>query len=119
MNELSEFYPYVEMSFIVKNSEIFQKSFGASTSSTAVYEGYDSWLSEWTEAKKIKRKQYLELQLELIESPIKVTRRNAQVNIAYLLHGMFPTWSPADGKDALQKQTAQKSNCIGLSRMLN
>lgn len=42
MNELSEFYPYVEMSFIVKNSEIFQKSFGASTSSTAVYEGYDS-----------------------------------------------------------------------------
>jgi hypothetical protein len=33
MNELSEFYPYVEMSFIVKNADIFQKSFGGSMSS--------------------------------------------------------------------------------------
>jgi hypothetical protein len=32
MNELSEFYPYVEMSFIVKNADIFQKSFGGSMS---------------------------------------------------------------------------------------
>lgn len=32
MNELSEFYPYVEMSFIVKNADIFEKSFGGSES---------------------------------------------------------------------------------------
>ena len=36
-----------------------------------------------------KRIQYLEIQLELIESPVKSTRRGAQANILYLLQGRY------------------------------
>lgn len=37
----------------------------------------------------MKRKQYVEAQLELFESPVAETRRGAQSRLLYLLHGMY------------------------------
>ncbi|RSH81541.1 Factor arrest protein 11 [Saitozyma podzolica] len=73
MSELDEFYPYVEMSHVAQNPERFKGSFKG----------------EWTEAPLAKRKAYMELQLEYIESPVADTRRAAQGRLLYLLQGCF------------------------------
>ncbi|WVQ99208.1 hypothetical protein IAU59_006340 [Kwoniella sp. CBS 9459] len=79
MNELQEFYPYVEMQHIASQPEKFKGSF----------EG------DWTEAPLHKRKQYIELQLEYMESPVHDVRRAAQGRLLYLLQGSFAeTTSP-------------------------
>ncbi|WVF71683.1 hypothetical protein IAT40_006491 [Kwoniella sp. CBS 6097] len=79
MNELDEFYPYVEMQHIANQPEKFKGSF----------EG------DWTEAPLHKRKQYIELQLEYMESPVHDIRRTAQGRLLYLLQGSFAeTTSP-------------------------
>ncbi|WVQ82395.1 hypothetical protein IAT38_004523 [Cryptococcus sp. DSM 104549] len=73
MNELQEFYPYVEMPHIAKNPEKFKGSFDG----------------EWTEAPLSARKAYIEVQLEQIESPVTEVRRQAQGRLLYLLQGCF------------------------------
>ncbi|KAK6910328.1 hypothetical protein I203_104360 [Kwoniella mangroviensis CBS 8507] len=79
MNELQEFYPYVEMAHIAKQPEKFKGSFDG----------------DWTEAPLKKRKEYIELQLEYLESPVHDTRRAAQGRLLYLLQGTFAeTTSP-------------------------
>ncbi|WRT66139.1 uncharacterized protein IL334_003092 [Kwoniella shivajii] len=79
MNELQEFYPYVEMDLIAKQPEKFEGSF----------EG------DWTEASIHKRREYIEVQLEQLESPIHDIRRAAQGRLLYLLQGVFAeTTSP-------------------------
>ncbi|OCF42790.1 hypothetical protein I317_03392 [Kwoniella heveanensis CBS 569] len=79
MNELEEFYPYVEMEHIKSQPDKFKGSF----------EG------DWTEAPVHKRKQYIELQLEYMESPVHEVRRMAQGRLLYLLQGSFAeTTSP-------------------------
>ncbi|KIR40871.1 hypothetical protein I313_03527 [Cryptococcus deuterogattii Ram5] len=67
MNELEEFYPYVEMTDI----------------------------AHWTEAPLSSRKAYIEVQLEQFESPNQHIRRLAQGRLLYLLQGCFEeTTSP-------------------------
>ncbi|ODO08260.1 hypothetical protein I350_03850 [Cryptococcus amylolentus CBS 6273] len=79
MNELEEFYPYVEMSDIGTNAQTFKESFDG----------------DWTEAKLSVRKSYIELQLEHFESPNQQIRRLAQGRLLYLLQGCFEeTTSP-------------------------
>ncbi|WWC70433.1 uncharacterized protein I206_104384 [Kwoniella pini CBS 10737] len=79
MNELQEFYPYVEMVNISKQSEKFHGSFNG----------------DWTSAPLSKRRSYIEVQLEQLESPIHDTRRTAQGRLLYLLQGAFEeTTSP-------------------------
>ncbi|WVW83665.1 hypothetical protein I302_105686 [Kwoniella bestiolae CBS 10118] len=79
MNELQEFYPYVEMAHIAKQPEKFKGSFDG----------------DWTEAPLPKRREYIELQLEYLESPVHDTRRTAQGRLLYLLQGVFAeTTSP-------------------------
>nr|XP_018263299.1 uncharacterized protein I303_04793 [Kwoniella dejecticola CBS 10117]OBR85457.1 hypothetical protein I303_04793 [Kwoniella dejecticola CBS 10117] len=79
MNELQEFYPYVEMANIAKQPEKFHGSFQG----------------DWTSAPLARRKEYIEIQLEQLESPIHDTRRTAQGILLYLLQGTFEeTTSP-------------------------
>ncbi|WVR07239.1 hypothetical protein IAU60_004280 [Kwoniella sp. DSM 27419] len=79
MNELQEFYPYVEMANVAKQPEKFRGSFQG----------------DWTEAPLHKRKTYVEVQLERMESPIHDVRRTAQGRLLYLLQGTFAeTTSP-------------------------
>ncbi|OXB40175.1 hypothetical protein J007_00005 [Cryptococcus neoformans] len=79
MNELEEFYPYVEMADIARNPERFKESFNG----------------DWTEAPLSSRKAYIEVQLEQFESPNQHSRRLAQGRLLYLLQGCFEeTTSP-------------------------
>ncbi|WWD17501.1 hypothetical protein CI109_101942 [Kwoniella shandongensis] len=79
MNELQEFYPYVEMSHVAKNPEKFKGAFKG----------------DWTEAPLNARKAFIEIQLEQLESPIHDVRRTAQGRLLYLLQGCFAeTTSP-------------------------
>ncbi|WVQ88647.1 hypothetical protein IAS59_002384 [Cryptococcus gattii] len=79
MNELEEFYPYVEMTDIARNPEKFKGSFNG----------------DWTEAPLSSRKAYIEVQLEQFESPNQHIRRLAQGRLLYLLQGCFEeTTSP-------------------------
>ncbi|WVO22383.1 uncharacterized protein IAS62_003713 [Cryptococcus decagattii] len=79
MNELEEFYPYVEMTDVARNPEKFKGSFNG----------------DWTEAPLSSRKAYIEVQLEQFESPNQHIRRLAQGRLLYLLQGCFEeTTSP-------------------------
>ncbi|WWC89537.1 uncharacterized protein L201_004461 [Kwoniella dendrophila CBS 6074] len=79
MNELQEFYPYVEMTNISKQPEKFK----------------DSFEGDWTEAPLPRRREYIEVQIEQLESPVHDTRRAAQGRLLYLLQGTFgETTSP-------------------------
>lgn len=46
-------------------------------------------MTAWTQLSSIKKKQYIERQLELIESTEIDTRRDAQSRLLYLLQGSF------------------------------
>lgn len=87
MNELSEFYPYVEMPEVVKKAEEFRQHHHTRTSLAANPRCPAEVGVGWTETSSVKRKQYVEEQLELIESPVHPTRRAAQSRILYLLQG--------------------------------
>lgn len=91
MNELSEFYPYVEMPDVVnRGKQILEFRFNRM---------WLSWLLllsrllaanrrvGWTSRSKAQRRQLVEEQLELMESPVRATRREAQSKILYLLQG--------------------------------
>lgn len=71
MNELDEFYPYIEMSQVAQMHTRFEGSFDG----------------EWTSASATKRRAYIETQLEYLESPVSDTRRAAQGRLLYLLQG--------------------------------
>lgn len=71
MNELDEFYPYLEMSHVAQNSSWFEGSFDG----------------EWTSASPSRRRAYIETQLEYLESPVDEKRRAAQGKLLYLLQG--------------------------------
>lgn len=49
----------------------------------------DSWV-DWTESSMSRRREFVELQLEYLESPVRSERRYAQTSLLYLLHGMYP-----------------------------
>lgn len=100
MNELDEFYPYLELPHVAQNSSWFEGSF----------EG------DWTSASASKRRSYVETQLEYLESPVDEKRRAAQGRLLYLLQGMHIgnrlTWQATS-----RKQRLQKCSCIGSWRM--
>ncbi|KAL1405394.1 Factor arrest protein 11 [Vanrija albida] len=73
MNELNEFYPYIEMAYVQQNATRFEGSFSG----------------KWTTAPLRKRREYVEKQLEYLESPVTETRRAAQGRLLYLLQGCF------------------------------
>lgn len=80
MNELDEFYPYIEMNQVAQTHTRFEGSFDG----------------DWTAASYAKRRAYIETQLEFLESPVSDARRAAQGRLLYLLQG-----SPrAPGRDA-------------------
>lgn len=49
----------------------------------------DSWI-DWTESSMSRRREFVESQLEYLESPVRSERRYAQTSLLYLLHGMYP-----------------------------
>lgn len=71
MNELDEFYPYIEMSQVAQMHTRFEGSFDG----------------DWTAAPAAKRRAFIETQLEYLESPVSDTRRAAQGRLLYLLQG--------------------------------
>ena len=91
MNELSEFYPYLEMPGIVENAEKFKQHFNARKPMDPWWVELEKstltlWLG-WTEMSYPKKRRYVEEQLEHMESPVYTTRREAQSRIVYLLQG--------------------------------
>lgn len=94
MNELDEFYPYIEMSQVAQMNTRFEGSFDG----------------EWTSAPAAKRRAYIETQLEYLESPVSDTRRAAQGRLLYLLQGKLIFVGVADVRllcrDDLSKHAA-------------
>lgn len=77
MNELDEFYPYIEMSQVAQTHTRFEGSFDG----------------DWTSASPAKRRAFIETQLEFLESPVSDTRRAAQGRLLYLLQGkLYMSW---------------------------
>ena len=89
LSELEEFYPYVEMPHVAKNPERFKGSFqGGRVTATSNLELQLIKVSiEWTAASFQSRKEYIELQLDHLESPKHDVRRAAQGRLLYLLQG--------------------------------
>nr|ODN97858.1 hypothetical protein L204_03283 [Cryptococcus depauperatus CBS 7855] len=73
MNELEEFYPYVEMAYVGKGPAAFSGSFS----------------NKWTEAHIGTRRAHIEVLLEQFESPSSNVRRIAQSQLLYIIHGCF------------------------------
>ena len=109
MSELNEFYPYEDMPSIAKGPEKFAadfkgggecaadhlSSYSLSLSfldlSQSVGNGVMADLSEsvWSETNLKKRKEYIEVQLECLESSVRTIRRGAQERLLYLLQGLM------------------------------
>lgn len=87
MNELDEFYPYIEVMHVAQSPSRFQGSFDGGASSSGVPAAGTDSSSEWTSATLQRRRDYVERQLEFLESPITETRRGAQGRLLYLMQG--------------------------------
>lgn len=82
MNELDEFYPYIEMGHVAQNPSRFEGSFNGGR-----VVAYAKLTLEWTKASIQRRRAFVEVQLEYLESPVNDTRRAAQGRLLYLLQG--------------------------------
>ena len=92
MHELDEFYLYVEMPEVAKNFERFDGSFTGGRRDRLNFHHFTSQAdsSDWVQASETQRRDYMEVQLEYLESAVTATRCKAQGRLLYLLQGEMP-----------------------------
>lgn len=75
LSELSEFFPYAEMSHLLDNLHEFEIDFGKS--------------AKWTEASLDQRRNYVQMQVEFLEHRDLEERMKAARRLTYLVQGSF------------------------------
>lgn len=86
MREIEEFYSYVEMPLLGNVPPRFKASFGGEHRSQGA--GWAETTDKpWTGASPSQRRDYIQRQLECIESSLADRRREAQAMLLYLVQG--------------------------------
>jgi hypothetical protein len=122
MNEIEEFYSYIEMPQIAENLRAWEGSFTSGRGYNTLLAFGDNPFAEWTKAPLSQRRTHVELLLESLEHRDAEIRFTNARRIFYVLQGIHGfaihryIYKAPHQKVLLRKLYPRNINCIGYSR---